>query len=212
MPNTNESQCYFVQLQIDSYLDGGLAQAQQQEFMSHVRQCAACAREFQFAQSVHDTVMDFAAVDCDEAVMEPIHRLAAGQGESPKNPASGFNWGALGDFFNSTPLVLRFGFATAIVAVVAVALSTSTLLPQQQAPILAEQSTEPVPTLEYTPAEIIQAVQDLNLAMEYLNDLGQRTEVLIGERFLVTPLQESLNASFERAASRNDFPIPNDPI
>lgn len=208
MPNNNESQCYFVQLQIDSYLDGGLAQAQQQEFMGHVGQCAACAREFQFAQSVHDTVMDFSAVDCDEAVMEPIHRLAAAQGESNKNSAPGFNWGALGDFFNSTPMVLRFGFAAAIVAVLAVSLSTSTLLPQQQAPIVAEQSVE----LEYTPAEIMQAVQDLNVAMDYLNDLGQRTEVLIGERFLVTPLQKSLNASFDRAASRNDLPISNDPI
>ena len=75
MPSTSESQCYFVQLQIDSYLDGDLALTQQQEFMSHMKQCEACAREFRFAQTMLDTVMDFQLLDCDEKRIHSFQEL-----------------------------------------------------------------------------------------------------------------------------------------
>ena len=219
MPNTSESQCYFVQLQIDSYLDGDLASAQQQEFMSHVKQCEACTREFRFAQTLLDTVMDFQQLDCDEQVMEPIYRLASGAHESDQTTqgVAGGSWAAMVRWFNTGPLFLRYGLPIAAVAVLATVLRISVLIPAEDRSAIAQQaSVDPAQELpqlqQYDPAEIRQAVEDLNLAIEYLNQIGRRTDALISDRFLIRPLQDTLNASFKRAASRNQERTLNDPI
>ena len=221
MPNSSESQCYFVQLQIDSYLDGDLASAQQQEFMSHLKQCEACTREFRFAQTLLDTVMDFQQLDCDEQVMEPIYRLANGGQESGQTTQGvvGSSWAAMVRWFNTGPLFLRYSLPIAAVAVLATVLllSIALLTPAEDTPAIAQQaSVAPAAELaqlqQYDPAEIRQAVEDLNLAIEYLNQIGRRTDALISDRFLLRPLQDTLNASFERAASRNQERTLNDPI
>ena len=221
MPNSSESQCYFVQLQIDSYLDGDLASAQQQEFMSHLKQCEACTREFRFAQTLLDTVMDFQQLDCDEQVMEPIYRLANGGQESGQTTQGvvGSSWAAMVRWFNTGPLFLRYSLPIAAVAVLATVLllSIALLTPAEDTPAIAQQaSVAPAAELaqlqQYDPAEIRQAVEDLNLAIEYLNQIGRRTDALISDRFLIRPLQDALNASFERAASRNQERTLNDPI
>ncbi len=218
MPNTSESQCYFVQLQIDSYLDGDLASAQQQEFMSHLKQCEACTREFRFAQTLLDTVMDFQQLDCDEQVMEPIYRLANG-GHQTTQGIVGSSWAAMVRWFNSGPLFLRYSVPIAAVAVLATVLllSISVLTPAGDGPAIAQQAgVAPAQELaqlqQYDAAEIRQAVEDLNLAIEYLNQIGRRTDALISDRFLIRPLQDTLNASFERAAFRNQERTLNDPI
>ncbi len=218
MPNTSESQCYFVQLQIDSYLDGDLGSAQQQEFMSHLKQCEACTREFRFAQTLLDTVMDFQQLDCDEQVMEPIYRLANG-GHQTTQAVVGSSWAAMFRWFNSGPLFLRYSLPIAAVAVLAAVLlqSISVLTPAGDEPAIAQQAgVAPAQELaqlqQYDPAEIRQAVEDLNLAIEYLNQIGRRTDALISDRFLIRPLQDTLNASFERAAFRNQERTLNDPI
>ncbi|MCH8173643.1 MAG: zf-HC2 domain-containing protein [Proteobacteria bacterium] len=221
MPNTSESQCYFVQLQIDSYLDGDLASVQQQEFMSHLKRCEACTREFRFAQTLLDTVMDLQQLDCDEQVMEPIYRLANGGKESGQTTQGvvGSSWAAMVRWFNTGPLFLRYSLPIAAVAVLATVLllSISVLNPAGDRPAIAQQAgVAPAQELaqlqQYDPAEIRQAVEDLNLAIEYLNQIGRRTDALISDRFLLRPLQDTLNASFERAASRNQERTLNDPI
>jgi len=210
MPSNSESQCYFVQLQIDSYLDGDLSTAQQRDFMSHVHGCEACAREFHYAQTVQDAVLDLPQLDCDEQVLEPIHRLAEGGGSYPENMGKTL-WTQVGELFNTAPVFLRYGIPLVLVAVFAVFVSTSFLTPDQNVPLATEQAAiEPVE--QFSPEEIRQAVQDLNLAIDYLNEVSRRTEVMIGDRFLITPLQDSINASFERVNTRRNARLPNDPI
>ena len=209
MPSNSESQCYFVQLQIDSYLDGDLGTAQQGEFISHVNGCKACAKEFHYAQTVQDHLLDLPQLDCDELVLEPIHRLANG-GADQQNLRKSL-WSQLGELFNTAPVFLRYGIPVVLVAVFAVFGGTSLFTPGQNVPLPTQQAAiEPVE--QYGPAEIRQAMQELNVAIDYLNEMSRRTEVMIGERFLITPLQDSINASFERANSRSNQRLRDDPI
>lgn len=84
---------------------------------------------------------------------------------------------------------------------------------QAQQPMLASTpATLNATPVEYSPEEVAQALQDLNLAIQYLNQVSERTENMIGGRFLMTPLQENLNASFERIRERDADPLNNDPI
>lgn len=93
-------------------------------------------------------------------------------------------------------------------------LPSSPVAPEQaQPPLLANSPAILNATpLEYSPEEVAQALQDLNLAIQYLNQVSERTENMIGGRFLMAPLQENLNASFERIRERDANPLNNDPI
>lgn len=67
---------------------------------------------------------------------------------------------------------------------------------------------------DYTAEDITQAIAELNLAISYLNEVSERTETMIGQRFLIAPLQDSLNASFEplrreRGRTRDYVPLLN---
>lgn len=224
MPNNSESKCYFVQLQIDGYIDGDLEESQRTVFMSHVQDCAACAKEFRYAQMVQDTVLELPQIDCDEQVLEPIHRLYGAHAEGTighrtgltQSPWSQFkHWLESGWFtlsrFNSTPLFFRYGFSIALVAILGLAIN-SILLTPDQAPVLTAEQIAPELPDQFSREELSQALQELNLAIDYLNQVSRRTEVMIGDRFLVTPLQDSLNASFERANIRERDPLQSDPI
>ncbi len=79
MPSNTESQCYFIQLQIDGYLDGDLSEAQRGVFMSHVQDCSGCASEFRYAQTIQDAVLELPQMSCADSVLEPIHRLSAAE-------------------------------------------------------------------------------------------------------------------------------------
>lgn len=216
MTTSNESQCYFVQLQIDSFLDGELVVAQQEVFMGHVSSCQACAKELHFARSLHDAVMDLPMMDCSDAALEPVHRLSEGTplDQAAAGPSKVGVWEALSDWIASIPLGVRIA-APAFAVVVALVLPKGGLVsPESAGPgqqVVAENTAE-----DYSAEDIQQALQELNLAIEYLNDVSERTEVMIGERFVVAPLQESLNASFDRSRlnRRNEGGrvIQNDPI
>lgn len=208
MPSNNESQCYFIQLQIDDYLDGGLNDTQQSEFTSHVKDCSACAREFRYARTMQDAVMELPQIECADYVLEPVHGLTTSNSRA-KEDLRNDSWiiRVLGPL-NSSPLFYRYGFSAALLAVVAVTISLSVVSPTEEpGQIVASEVIE-----QYSPEDIAVALQELNVAIEYLNQLSQRTEVMIGDRFLVTPLQNSIKASFQRARARARDPLQNGPI
>jgi len=208
MSSNGESKCYFIQLQIDGYLDGDLSDAQQGVFMSHVQDCSACASEFRYAQTVQDAVMELPQIECEDLVLEPVHSLtAAGR------PAKAEVWRyslstQIAGLLNSVPVYFRFGFSAALLAVVAVAISFSVLTPTEGPdPLVASEPVE-----QFSQEDVALALQELNVAIDYLNQLSQRTEVMIGDRFLVTPLQDSINASFQRARISENDPLQGGPI
>lgn len=214
MSTNSESQCYFIQLQIDSFVDGELSSAQREVFMSHVHTCEDCGRELQYAQTVHDAILDLPVINCDENVLEPIHRLVNNGHESAAPARSSSLWTALGDWLGSASMFVRYAMPVVAVAVLAIAIWPAVFGPTQDAPQVASQEVQTVDMQQvtYGPEDIQQALLDLNLAIDYLNEVSQRTEVMIGDRFLVTPLQDSLNASFERAMERNRDALLDDPI
>ena len=55
----------------------------------------------------------------------------------------------------------------------------------------------------------MQALQDLELALDYLGEISARTEVMIEDRFLLRQLEESINASFSPAPSADDDGSPD---
>lgn len=207
MQSNSDSQCYFVQLQIDGYLDGELNEAQQGVFMSHVQGCAACANEFHYAQTIQDAIIELPQIECGDTVLEPIARLTSGQKQVPQARQGDSFLAQLAGLFTSIPLYLRYGFSVAV-AVLAIAISFSVSTPvQSPQQLVASESAE-----QYTAEDISQALQELNVAIDYLNQLSQRTEVMIGDRFLVSPLQDSINASFQKAGIRQSDPLQNGPI
>lgn len=208
MSSNGESKCYFVQLQIDGYLDGDLSVAQQGIFMSHVQDCSACASEFRYAQTVQDAVMELPQIECEDFVLEPIHSLTAGGRKAKEAVHRDSLVTQITGFLNAVPLYFRFGFSAALVAVVAVAVSFSVVTPIEEPGQLV--ASEPVE--QYSPEDVAVALLELNVAIDYLNQLSKRTEVMIGDRFLVTPLQDSINASFQRARIRENDPLQNGPI
>lgn len=216
MTTNNDSQCYFVQLQIDSFLDGELVAAQQEVFMGHVSSCTACAKELHFARSLHDAVMDLPMIDCSDAALEPVHRISQGKPVEEfvtKPPRVGM-WEAFGDWLAAIPLGVRVAVPAFALVIAVVLPGGGVKSPETSAPnpqVAAENTA-----VDYSAEDIQQALMDLNMAIEYLNDVSERTEVMIGERFVVTPLQESLNASFDRSRlnrrSEGGRVIQNDPI
>lgn len=208
MPSNHESQCYFVQLQIDGYLDGELNETQQGVFISHVQDCAACASEFRYAQTVQDSILELPQIECSDSVLEPIFRLVGEQIDSDAAPERASFVSKLADLFSPVPLYLRYGMSAAAVAAIAVVVSSSLMAPADApAPLVASETGE-----QYTVEDISQALDELNVAIDYLNQLSQRTEVMIGDRFIVSPLQDTINASLDRAGIRENDPLQNDPI
>ena len=208
MQSNSESQCYFVQLQIDGYLDGDLNEAQRGAFVSHVQDCAACASEFHYAQTIQDAVIDLPQIECSDTVLEPIHRIVRMERQASAEGAEDSFLTNLARLLLSIPLYIRYGVPGAAVALIAIVLSSSVMTPTDvPSQLVAAESAE-----QYTAQEISQALEELNVAIDYLNQLSQRTEVMIGERFLVNPLQDSINASFEKAGLRDNDPLQNGPI
>lgn len=199
-----DSQCYFVQLQIDSFLDGDLSSAHQEVFMQHVGGCLECANELRFARLVHDSVLDLPLLDCPDSALEPVDRLGSNQTRNRPDW-----WNLLSGWFEQMPLAVRY----ALPAVLAVAV-TLLVLPATEdlasANLVAEQA--PAAESDYSPEEVVAALADLNTAIDYLNEVSQRTETMIGGRFVVMPLQDSLNASFDRLQEDESDSLNDDPI
>lgn len=200
MSKNSDTQCYFVQLQIDTFLDGELGSEQQESFMAHIQSCQACANELVFARSMHDAVLDLPALACPDEVLEPVHRL----GQQADSSAS--LWQGLRHWLAEMPMPLRYG-----IPVTAAVVLTLFLQPLNDGAddgnLVAEQNA--VET--YSQEDVVAALRDLNTAIDYLNEVSTRTETMIGGRFVVAPLQESLNATFERVQSESN-PLDDDPI
>lgn len=208
MPSNGESKCYFIQLQIDGYLDGDLSEAQQGVFMSHVQDCSACANEFRYAQTVQDAVMELPQIECEDRVLEPVHGLTAAGRQANEEVPRDSPVTQIAGLLNCVPLYFRYGFSAALAGVVAVVISLNVVTPIEESGQLVV--SEPVE--EFSPADIALALQELNVAIDYLTQVSQRAEVMIGDRFLITPLQDSINASFSRARIRKNFPLNKGPI
>lgn len=206
MPN-NESQCYFVQLQIDTYLDNELGEAQHAEFHSHISKCTACAEELRFAHMLHESVITLPQLDCDDSVLEPAHRLGT---TARTNVIERSWWRDTLAWLDSMPVFARYALPAMLIALILVPFvyNGTDGIPGPSAPLVATQEPEALPA-EYSPAEIQKALADLNLAMQYLNEVGLRTEVMIGDRFLVTPVRDSINASFNTDRDRTPV-VPRD--
>lgn len=207
MAANNDTQCYFVQLQIDTFLDGELGAAQSTEFQHHVQTCKACAQELKFARVVYEGLLDLPQLDCDDQVLEPVLRLGT-EAAASRRPKPTSWWQETLAWLGSVPVSVRY----ALPALLVIALVLPFIAPGEPtapaAPLVAELA--PVTPPEYSAQEIQKALADLNIAMQYLNEAGLRTEVMIGDRFLVRPVRESLNASFD--SIRGDDASQNDPI
>ena len=219
---SDESKLYLMQLQIDEFLDGELSPSQQDNFMDLVHESSECAEELRFARTMQDALMDLPMVDCPDSVLEPAYEIAArdtARGTLPGNDqrSEGGAWQGLLDWIMAAPLAMRLAVPAFAVAVFAVALLPLMPGTEQAPPQLAAQpvnspATTQVGYEEYSPEEIAQALLELNTAIEYLNEVSQRTESMVGGRFLVTPLRDRINASFERAVLDQEDPLNNDPI
>lgn len=216
--NNSESQCYFVQLQFDSYLDGELSENQQQDFLRHVNSCAECAAEFRYAQTIQDGLLDLPLLDCSEQALMPAHELAKQGGETRNKP--GFLQQLVSDtvdWLGSAPATLRYAIPVVLLATVGL-IALPQLSPEQEAveggiPVAAVQQEELMTTpVEYSPEDVAQALQDLTVAIEYLNQVSERTESMVGGRFLMRPLQNRLNASFDRVRSNVESEIAGEEI
>lgn len=196
MSDSQESQCYFVQLQIDSYLDDELGAPQREAFTAHVQGCAACRAELLYARTIQDGLMDLPLRDCPDSALEPVYRLTQAPETRPERRAEP-GTGLLA-WLAGAPRGLRYAFPALLLLLVSAALWT-TLSGDPEPPAVAQQ-----PVADYSPEEVMTALRELNLAIDYLNEVSERTEVMIGERFLIRPLRETLDASFEQVMDLGD--------
>lgn len=196
MSDRQESQCYFVQLQIDSYLDDDLGAPQREAFSAHVQGCAACRAELVYAQTVQDGLMDLPLQDCPDSALEPVYRLTRAPENRPGTRVATNN--GLLDWLAGAPRGLRYAFPALALLLISAAL-WPTLTEDPEPPVVAQQ-----PAADYSPEEVATALRELNLAIDYLNEVSERTEVMIGDRFLIRPLRETLDASFEQVMDFGD--------
>jgi len=197
MPSNTSSHCQLFKLHIDAYLDDELEAARTEELRGHLQQCQVCSQELAYAERLHQAVVSLPILDCSDNALEPVDRLFTGGGQqSGQKPAGGF-WTALGGFIGSIPTPVRVGIPVAATVLLAIGLGRELLVPATgPGPELAGQSVVETVEPEYSSAEIRQALQDLELALDYLGQISERTEVMIQDRFLLRQLEESMNASF----------------
>lgn len=207
MTHKNDSQCYFVQLQIDSYLDGEMNAPQRETFTAHVHECLSCAAELRYAQSIHDAVMDLPALDCPDELLEPVYRLTQHDEQQRSGESA---WQGFLNWLGAAPAMIRYAVPAAALTALVLSLAPALTLNEQIRPEVAVQTATGEP--EYTPEEVIAALRDLNTAINYMNEVSERTEVMIGDRFIISPLQETLNASFENLIDEDAESVSNGPI
>ncbi|MGI9250664.1 MAG: zf-HC2 domain-containing protein [Pseudohongiellaceae bacterium] len=200
MAISNESQCHFIQLQIDDFLDGELKSAQREAFTGHVQGCAVCTGALRFARTMHDALLDMPELDCEERALKPVYQLCEAAPEPERAPTTSA-WQDLMAWLAAAPLSLRVATPLMLAAVLAVVV----LFPISG---ITPESTEVV----YTEQDAIQAREDLYRALEYLDQVAKRTENIVSSRYIVSPLQDSLYASFRTSDEDNSEPLQDDPI
>jgi len=162
MPSNGESTCYFIQLQVDAYIDGDLNETQQGVFMSHVHECADCASEYRYAQTVQDAVMELPEIECADLVLEPVHRLTTSENAAKEGARSDSLISQITELLHSIPQLFRYGVPVSLVAVVAISISFNEMSPLEEPGQMV--ASEPVE--QYSQEDISQALQELNVAMD----------------------------------------------
>lgn len=208
---SEQSRCYTVQLQIDSFLDGELGTAEQ-AFLAHVGGCADCARELRYAKSLYESVLDLPAMDCTDELVDSVYaKVAQTQQEvaAVNQPAEALREAS---WWQRNWFAWRPTTAVGFAAVCCLALTVSLVLvlrAPETVPTVAQQS----PSLPVVPAansaqidaeDVRAALDELNTAIDYLNRVGRQTEEMIGGRFVVLPLQRNVDASLRRASFSTD--------
>ena len=193
------SQCQLFQLHIDAYLDNELEAARADELREHLDHCDACSQELNYAKELHRAVVSLPLLDCSDLALEPVDRLYAGGSDKRSQQSTGRFWTALGGLIDTMPAPVRLGIPVIAALVLLLLPGREILLPSASSRLeLADQSFVDTAADEYSPAEIRQALQDLELALDYLGQISERTEVMIQDRFLLRQLERSMNASFTR--------------
>ena len=101
---------------------------------------------------------------------------------------------------------MQYGVPSAAVVLLAIALGNGFFSQQANVELATEEAVEP--GSEYTQEEIVQALQDLEIAIDYLGQISQRTNVMIEDRFLLRQLENSINATFRDGDA--DAPVNED--
>ena len=221
--SSEQTQCYAMQLQIDTFLDGDLVGEQQLAFVGHVAECGGCAHELRYAQHLYESVLDLPKADCSDALVENLveissqkrvqqreghekHRGKTGAlAETSRQPSRVGFFAQLDQFF-SDRLPLTIGFAALSTLVIAVVIVMAPRVDNAPQPLVAEvtpdlsaENAAMIPAA-FDAAEVRMALEELNTAIDYLNRVSRQTETMIGERFVVLPLQQSVNSSLRRAS------------
>ena len=221
--SSEQTQCYAMQLQIDTFLDGELEGEQQLAFVRHVAECGGCAHELRYAQHLYESVLDLPKADCSDALVDNLvaissqkrvqqhggheeHRGKTGAlAETSRQPSRVGFFAQLDQFFRDRlPLTIGFAaFSTLVIAVVIVMAPRVDNAPQplvaEVTPDLSAENAAMIPAA-FDAAEVRMALEELNTAIGYLNRVSRQTETMIGERFVVLPLQQSVNSSLRRAS------------
>ena len=233
--SSEQTQCYAMQLQIDTFLDGELEGEQQLAFVGHVAECGDCAHELRYAQHLYESVLDLPKADFSDALVDNLvaissqkrvhqherherherheghegheeHRGKTGAlAETFRQPSRVGFFAQLDPFF-SDRLPLTIGFAALSTLVIAVVIVMAPRVDNAPQPLVAEvtpdlsaENAAMIPAA-FDAAEVRMALEELNTAIDYLNRVSRQTETMIGERFVVLPLQQSVNSSLRRAS------------
>ena len=221
--SSEQTQCYAMQLQIDTFLDGELEGERQLAVIGHVAECGGCAHELRYAQHLYESVLDLPKADCSDALVDNLvaissqkrvqqhggheeHRGKTGAlAETSRQPSRVGFFAQLDQFFRDRlPLTIGFAaFSTLVIAVVIVMAPRVDNAPQplvaEVTPDLSAENAAMIPAA-FDAAEVRMALEELNTAIDYLNRVSRQTETMIGERFVVLPLQQSVNSSLRRAS------------
>lgn len=212
MSNQSNSKCQLFQLHIDAYLDGDLESARTSELEAHLEQCEHCNAEVRYAQQLHAAVIDLPILNCSDAALEPIDRLFE-QGVTSNTDASETKGHWLRDMINSIPGFVRYGAPATLVLLVGLGLGSGYLQPENSVEIAGVDPANVQEVPRYSEDEIIQALQDLEVALDYLGQMSQRTNVMIEDRFVRRQLEDSIRASFrDQDIETPDTSNPNGPI
>jgi len=204
--SSEQTQCYAMQLQIDTFLDGELEGEQQLAFVGHVAECVDCAHELRYAQHLYESVLDLPKADFSDALVDNLVAISSQKGVHQLRQPSRVGFFAQLDQFFRDRLPLTIGFAALSTLVIAVVIVMAPRVDNAPQPLVAEvtpdlsaENAAMIPAA-FDAAEVRMALEELNTAIDYLNRVSRQTETMIGERFVVLPLQQSVNSSLRRAS------------
>lgn len=195
MSRNNSSQCQLFQLHIDAYLDDELEAAREADLERHLANCSACSSELAYARKLHLAIANLPILDCSDQALEPVDRLFTSSPSSGERTRMSL-LDRLTAWMGEWPMAVRYAIPTVVVALgLGIGMD---MLREDPGPEIVQDSLDPgsQETAEYSDAEIVRALQDLQLAIDYLGEISQRTNVMIEDRFLLQQLEDSINASF----------------